>query len=98
MIENIISDLVDNPTEKNKEKYLNYVTKTEYSLLQDAETLPYKSQEYFNKRTEAFSYRRNCAIMLLNSWIKIHKTTENAPVTYADTLNIPFKKIKRQSD
>lgn len=94
MIENLIQTLIETPTEELKENYLKFVSEMEYSLLQDAETLPFKSQEYFNKRTEAFAYRRKCAIMLLNSWVATHGTTDNCPVSYADTLNIPFQQIK----
>lgn len=94
MIENLIQDLVKNPTEENALNYLEFVNEMEYSLLEDAETFPFKSQEYFNKRTEAFSYRRDCAKMLLNSWVATYGSTLNCPVSYADTLNIPFQQIK----
>jgi hypothetical protein len=95
MIQELIQTLVETPTEENKQNYLQFVTEMEYSLLQDAETLPFKSQEYFDKRKEAFAYRRNCAMMLLNSWVATHGSTENAPISYADTLNIPFQQIKK---
>lgn len=94
MIKELIQTLVKNPTEENKEKYLKFVNEMEYSLLQESETLPFKSQEYFNKRTEAFAYRRKCAMILINYWLATHGSTENAPVSYADTLNIPFQQIK----
>jgi hypothetical protein len=94
MIENLIETLVKNPTEESKENYLKFVNEMEYSLLQNAEELPFKSQEYFNKRTEAFAYRRKCAMMLLNSWVATHGSTNNCPVSYADTLNIPFQQIR----
>lgn len=94
MIENLIQDLVKNPTEENKENYLIFINQMEYSLLEEAETFPLKSQEYFNKRTKAFSYRRECATMLLNSWVAAYGSTLNCPVSYADTLNIPFQQIK----
>jgi len=94
MIQELIQTLVEIPTEENKQNYLQFVNEMEYSLLQDAETLPFKSQEYFDKRKEAFAYRRNCAMMLLNSWVATHGSTENAPISYADTLIIPFQQIK----
>lgn len=94
MIEDLIKTLVQKPTEENKENYLKFVNEMEYSLLRDAEIHPYKSQEYFNKRTEAFAYRRKCAMMLLNSWVSVHGSSKDAPVSYADTLNIPFLQIK----
>jgi len=94
MIEELIESLVKNPTEELKETYLNFVNTTEYSLLEDAETLPFKSQEYFDKRKQAFAYRRKCAMMLLNSWVSAHGSTDNCPTSYADTLIIPFQQIK----
>jgi hypothetical protein len=94
MIEELIESLVKNPTEELKETYLNFVNTTEYSLLEDAETLPFKSQEYFDKRKQAFAYRRECAMILLNSWVSAHGSTEFCPVSYADTLIIPFQQIK----
>lgn len=94
MIQELIQTLVESPTEENKQNYLNFVNRMEYSLLQDAEAFPPKSWEYFDKRREAFAYRRNCAIMLLNCWVFVYGSTENCPVSYADTLIIPFQQIK----
>jgi hypothetical protein len=94
MIEDLIQTLVEAPTEENKENYFKFVNETEYSLLQEAETLPLKSQVYFDKRKKAFAYRRECAIILLNSWVSTHGSTDSCPVSYADTLNIPFQQIK----
>jgi hypothetical protein len=94
MIEELIKKVVENPSEENKQEYFLFVNQTEYSLLLEAETFPFRSWEYFDKRKQAFAYRRECAIMFLNSWIATHKTTENSPVTYADTLIIPFTQIK----
>ncbi len=96
MIKELIQTLVETPTEENKENYLKFVNEMEYFLLNEAESLPYKSQEYFNKRTEAFAYRRECAKMLLNCWVSFYASTESCPVSYADTLNIPFQQIKVQ--
>jgi len=94
MIEDLIQTLVEAPTEENKENYLKFINEMEYSLLQDAETLPIKSQEYFNKRRQAFAYRRECAMILLSKWVATCGSTKNCPVSYADTLNIPFQQIK----
>jgi hypothetical protein len=94
MIENLIKTLVETPTEENKENYLKFVNEMEYSFLQDAETFPFKSREYFDKRRKAFAYRRECAMMLLNYWVATYGSSKNAPVSYADTLNIPFQQIK----
>lgn len=90
----LIDDLVKNPSDSNKENYLRSVNQKEYSLLQEAEKFPFRSQEYFNKRTEAFSYRRECAKMLLSEWISVYGSTNGCVVSYADTLNIPFQQIK----
>lgn len=98
MLNNIIQNLVENPSEENKESYFNFVNKTEYSLLVESESLPKKSQEYFTKRSEAFSYRRNSAIAFMNMWVGKYGSTKNSPVTYADTLNIPFQSIKIPSN
>jgi hypothetical protein len=73
---------------------LKEVNKIEYQLLEEAESFPKKSQEYFSKRTEAFSFRRNSAMKLIREWVQQYKTTEGCPVAYADTLNIPFQTIK----
>ena len=94
MIEELIETLVRNPSEENKQNYLSFVNQMEYSLLEDAEAFPFKSQEYFDKRRQAFAYRRECAMMLLNKWVFIYRTTENCPVSYTDTLIIPFKVIE----
>jgi hypothetical protein len=94
MIEELIQTLVEAPTEENKENYFKFVNDMEYSLLQDAETFPFKSQEYFDKRKQAFAYRRECAMILLSKWVATYGSTKNCPVSYADTLNIPFQQIK----
>jgi hypothetical protein len=94
VIENLIDNLIQDPTDQNKELYLSFVNEMEYSLLEEAEIFPFKSQEYFNKRTEAFAYRRECAKMLLPKWIAAYGSTEGCVVSYADTLNIPFQQIK----
>ena len=88
MIKDFIVDLIENPTEELKETYLNFVNTTEYSLLEDAETLPFKSQEYFDQRKQAFSYRKECATMLLRHWVAKYGSTSGCPMTYADTLNL----------
>ena len=94
MIEEFIKILVETPTEENKKNYLTFINEMEYSLLQDAETFPFKSQEYFDKRREAFAYRKQCAKMLLSSWVSIYGSTNSCPVSYTDTLNLPFYEIK----
>lgn len=91
----IIEDLVESPTQENIELYFKEVNQIEYELLLEADKYPKKSQDYFYKRNEAFSVRSSCAIKLLNLWVKKYNSTENCPVKYADTLNIPFRTIKR---
>lgn len=95
MIEDLISELVESPTEDNKQKYLDHINKIEYDLLVESDQLPFKSREYYEKRIEAFSYRRESAMKLINSWISKYGTSENCVVSYADTLNIPFQQIKK---
>jgi hypothetical protein len=95
MIEELIETLVADPTEENKQNYLNFINQVEYSLLEDAETFLFKSQEYFDKRKQAFAYRRESAMLLLNSWISTYGSTDSCPVSYADTLIIPFQQIKK---
>lgn len=97
MIEKLIEDLVENPTEESKQKYLLSVHQTEYSLLEDAEKFPFKSWEYFNQRRKAFSYRGQCAKLLLNKWVCKYGNTKDCPVSYANTLNVPFQQIKSLS-
>jgi hypothetical protein len=41
-----------------------------------------KSQEYFDKRREAFAYQGKCAKMLLNSWVATYGSTENCPISH----------------
>ena len=98
MIENIIKDLVENPTEENKNAYEKFVSQKEYDLLVEAEKYEVKSKEYFNKRHEAFDFRPSSAAKLISVWIKKYKNLEECPVAYSDTLNIPFRKIKNPND
>lgn len=94
MIDLIIQNLVETPNHETKNEYFNHIQKTEHSLIHESENLPFKSKEYFDKRRQAFSYRKNCAVLLLNQWVKKYQTTDDCPVSYADTLNIPFQQIK----
>jgi hypothetical protein len=71
---------------------------TEYSLLVEAENFSKKSKHYFDKRRDAFSYRRTSAIAFINNWVQKYGSTENSPITYADTLNIPFQSINTPKD
>ena len=95
MIEILIDNLIENPTEDSKKDYERFVSEKEYELLIESEKFKFKSQEYFSGRTEAFSFRKDCAVKLLSKWVKTYNTTEGCPVSYADTLNIPFREIKK---
>jgi hypothetical protein len=95
MIESIISELVESPTDDNKQKYLEHIDKIEYDLLVESNELPFKSREYYEKRIGAFSYRRESAMKLISAWVSKYGTSENCVVSYADTLNIPFQQIKK---
>jgi hypothetical protein len=94
MIESIISELVESPSEDNKQKYLEHIAETEYALLVESNELTFKSREYYDKRIEAFSYRRESAMRLISAWVSKYGTSENCVISYADTLNIPFREIK----
>lgn len=91
----MIDYLVENPTEKNKINFLYSISLLEYSALEEAETYPKKSREYFQTRTKAFSIRPECAKMLLRKWVAKYGSTEGCPLKYEDTLNIPFRQIKK---
>lgn len=95
MIDELILQIVENPTEENKEQYNKLVNQNEYQLLLDSQNFTPKSQEWFDKRKEAFSYRRKCALMLISSWVKKYGTTKGCVVSYVDTLIIPFQTIKQ---
>lgn len=95
MIETIIDLVVESPTEENKIKFEQAINLLECSLIQEAELMPYKSQEYFNKRKEAFSIRPEYAKMMLNKWVAKFGSTDGCPVKYESTLNIPFRQIKK---
>lgn len=97
MIEKLINSFVENPSEENKQNYMDYVFKTEHNLLKQSTTLPYKSREYFDKRIEAFSYRRDCARKMINKWVEKYKTSSGCCVSYADTLIIPFQQINEKT-
>lgn len=94
MIDTLIDLVVNEPTEKNKLEFENAINLLEHSLIREAELLPHKSQEYFNKRTEAFSVRPEYSKMMLNKWVSKYGSTDGCPVKYEATLNIPFRQIK----
>jgi hypothetical protein len=95
MIENVIDRLIENPTDDNKKNYERFVSEKEYELLVESENFKPKSQEYFSQRIKAFSFRKDCAVKLISKWIEHYNTSQGCPVSYADTLNIPFREIKK---
>lgn len=94
MIEKLIDLVVTNPTEKNKLEFEKAINLLENSLIEEAQFLPPKSQEYFNKRTEAFNVRLTYSKLMLNKWVSKYGSTNGCPVKYESTLNIPFRQIK----
>lgn len=94
MIDEIISELLESPTDENKEKYNSFVLNQQHELLKEVAYTIYKSQDYFNKKSKAHSYKRDCAIKLISKWVEKYGTTEGCPVKYADTLLVPFQQIK----
>jgi hypothetical protein len=100
MIETLIQKTIDCPSEENVKELLKFTEEVSYSLLEDAETLPYKSREYFSKRQEAFFTKANMYKRFINCWVAKHHSTENFPLPYKTspyemTLNIPFQEIKK---
>lgn len=94
MLEELIDALVENPTEENKNQYFIAINEEEHRLLKKAHEHPLKSREFFAQRSRAFAIRRESAMRLISKWVAKYGSTENSPVSYADTLNIPFQQIK----
>lgn len=82
-IEELIQKIVENPTENNKKEYENVINQLEYDLAMQG------------NKVEAFSIRGKCAEKMLKEWVSKYKSTEGCPCSYADTLNIPFRQIKK---
>lgn len=95
MIDSIIHQFVETPSPELQQLYEALVHQTEYNLLIEANSFPFKSQEWFDKRREAFAFRRECAKRMINAWVKKHETSQGCFITYAETLNIPFQTIKQ---
>jgi predicted RecB family endonuclease len=83
LIDKLITEIVECPSEDNKNEYEDAVNCLEYNLAMQGE------------KVKAFSVRRDYAIQMLKQWVAKYKTTEGCPVSYADTLNIPFRTIKK---
>lgn len=90
----------DGSIKKQYEKLLYKYQKTSVQMnpyhdsfirLNDKNNLFFPVSE-LSKRT--FAYPRNTAGIFLKKWTEKHPTTERCPVSYRDTLNIPFQEIK----
>jgi hypothetical protein len=94
-IDQIIEEAIENPTEENVIKYREEINNLEYQTLIEAENFPKKTQEYFNKRSEAFSLQGKYASVVLRKWVEKYKTSNGCFCSYRETLNIPFREIKQ---
>lgn len=92
-LQQLINQVVENPTDDNKQEYLKELNLLEISILKEAEKYKPKTQEYFSIRQEAFATRGKYAKMFLNQWVSKYGTTNGAPHSYENTLNIPFRSI-----
>lgn len=82
--EELIQQVIENPSQENKNLYEDYVSCLEYDLIQK------------NKQYEAYTIRSKCATQMLREWIKVYGTSEGCPASYQDTLNIPFRLEKNK--
>jgi hypothetical protein len=85
-LDQLITEIVESPNENSKNQYENAVNCLEYELAMKGE------------KVQAFSVRREYAMKMVTQWVAKYKTTEGCPASYADTLNIPFKTIKKPSN
>jgi hypothetical protein len=100
MFDELIEKTLENPSQENVNELLKFIEEVSYSLLEDSLTYPFKSREYFEKRTEAFSVKKEVMVKFISSWVNKYRTTENFPIPfktspYEHTLNIPFQEIKK---
>jgi hypothetical protein len=94
-VEILLNMVLEEPTEENKENYLNKLNELEYALIEESAKYPDKSQENLDLRKESFSTRTTYAKKMLSLWVNKYQTTEGCPHSYQDTLNIPFQQIKK---
>ena len=92
-LQELINQVVENPTDDNKQEYLKELNLLEIAILKEAEKYKPKTQEYFSIRQEAFATRGKYAKMFLNQWVAKYGTTNGSPHSYENTLNIPFRSI-----
>jgi hypothetical protein len=93
-IETKLQEFLESQSDDLKQNYEDWISELEYNILKESNNVEYKSREWFDIRTNAFSIRKNSAMKLLTMWVKKYKSTKNCPVLYKDTLDIPFKEIK----
>jgi hypothetical protein len=93
-IEAKLQEFLESPSDNLALDYEEWISKLEYSILTTSSEVEFKSKEWFDIRTKAFSIRKKTAMMLLPMWISKYGSTKGCPVQYQDTLNIPFKQIK----
>ena len=48
----MIEELIQTPSDENKQRYLDFVNQKEYDLIVEAHEFPPKSQEFFDKKRE----------------------------------------------
>jgi hypothetical protein len=89
-----IDKLLENPSEENKNLFLENLQKEEYNTLVEAEKKEYKSYEYFKARTKAFQLRPLIAMELVPKWVLKFGSQVGCPLQFKDTLNVPFREIK----
>ena len=89
-----IDIMVSNPSDSNKQKYEQLMRELEYKTLKESEEYPKKSRSYFAKRNEAFALRGMYATTVIKKWVSKYGSTDGCPCSYADTLNVPFRKIE----
>lgn len=93
-IEAKLQEFLESPSDALNQNYEDWITDIECSILSKCNDVEYKSKEWFDIRTNAFSIRKKVAMMLLPMWINKYGSTQGCPVQYQETLNIPFKQIK----
>ena len=92
-VSQLLNKTVETPTEENKKEYLKELNVLEIAILKEAEKYKPKTPEYFSIRQEAFATHGKYAKMFLNQWVSKYGTTNGAPHSYENTLNIPFRSI-----
>ena len=92
-LQELINQVVENPTDDNKQEYLKNLNLLEITILKEAEKYKPKTPEYFSIRQEAFATRGKYAKIVLSKWVAKYGNASGAPHKYEDTLSIPFRSI-----